>query len=269
MDTVECVPLDFDCNTIEPFKLQLETEKIHYNTFWATKSGSKRALQYWVYCESNHDNFLNFNLIVPGYNLDSRSTTIMTDENGVLYFVENESNNIKNVFPIISSSPRTNLNLNNLSPVDYRKFTIKMNLVEDEEYPRHPAQELAELVTSTIFLSEIRKRNELFPFRFTFRLNFQGRAEGWFKIQTTLVFEEKIVITQNITEPFMFNNPRLKKLKEHKNYSGKEIKFMILAEMSGNKQKFLEHYGYVHDNAEQLLSKSSSLFPSVRKKKKN
>lgn len=259
MDNLDCLFEDF------PFGL-VSMEKVHYNMFWSTKSGCKRALQYWVYCESNHDNYLTLELSVPGFKLNPRSC-IMMGMGGELYVVEDiaSKSDFTNVYPLFSSSPMaTIMPKTHLFPVDYKKFDIKISLQADDEFPKHPFQEDASYVQSTIEMSGV-KSDDRFPFLFTFRVNFQGRAEGWFKIQSVLIYDKKLVITQNTTEAFMFNNPRLKKTKEQKNYSTKELKFMLLGEISGEREKFLQYYGYLFQNAAELLFKAPTLFPNVKK----
>ena len=265
MNDIADILLDFDIE--KSFAEEIVEQQIQINLAWVTRNGSKKSLQYWVYCESSHDNFLKVDLQVPGFDVTSRSR-IMQDTYRNLYFVEENNLNTcyRTVFPLFSSFPVPSLMPSSLLyPVDCEKFTLKMNLIADDEFPKHPFQEDAKYVQSKTEILSSHLQNVLFPFSSTVRVNFQGRAEGWFKIQTFLMYEETMVIAQSITEPFMFNNPRLKKMKDHKQYSEKEIKFMILAELSDNKEKFRELYGYLHANKEELLEKSSSLFPNVKK----
>ena len=241
-------------------------EFAHYETFWVTKNGCKRALQYWVYCESNQDNYLNFTLKVPGLTITTRSG-IMKDALDRLYVVEDKycSDNFKKVFPLFSSAPSAFfIQTSFLLPIDYNDLSIQLNIISDDEYPKHPLQECAKFVKSSMFLEPQNANNALlFPFNFTPKLNFQGRAEGWFKVQCSLMYNNNI-ISLHTSDPFIFNNPRIKKMKEHRQYNCRELKFMQIAELVSDKEEYLEQHGYLLENSMELIALSSKLFPNVK-----
>ena len=258
-------------NEIENDNVQLPLlEFAHYETFWVTKNGTKRALQYWVYCESNQDNYLNFTYKVPGLIVTSRSG-IMKDNLDRLYIVEDKysTDNFKKVFPLFSSAPSAFfIQASFLFPIEKSNISIQLSIISDDEYPKHPIQESAKFVKSSLVLETKNENNDSlqFPFNFTSKLNFQGRAEGWFKIQTVLMYNNS-VISLHTSDPFIFNNPRIKKLKEHRQYNCREIKFMQIAELVSDKEEYLEKYGYLLDNSMELLLLSDKLFPCVKNRK--
>lgn len=260
MDNFEDL-FDFDFDTEDCIS---PVQNVHYQMEWVTKNGCRRALQYWVYCESNHDNYLKLDLQVPGLKITS-SSRIMSDCFGQLYIVEdiNSRNEFKTVFPLFSSSSSISfMSLQFLQPVDESGLAINICLIADDELPQHPFQEETKFVKSIFKISK--ESDTRFPFSSTVSTNFQGRGEGWFKIQVNLMYKQTLLLASSISEPFMFNNPRLKKMKEQRNYTPKEIKFMQLAESYGNKEQYFNQYGYLYKNAKELLENASTLFPNIK-----
>ena len=239
---------------------------IYLDSSWVTKNGSKKTLQYWVYCESNHDNFLRYNLRVPGLNITSNSRISKNSLTGNLFVVEDilDQSEYKKVFPLLCTSPTVSwLHNSLLIPLEPKDISFNLTVISDDDFPKHPLQETFSSALSTMSFPEEFLFTQ-FPFNFTVKLNFRGRAEGWFKIQTNLMYEGEL-ITQNISEPFIFNNPRIKKMKEHRDYTSGELKFMQIATLVSNKEEYLEQYGYLYENAEELISQSTKLFPPKQK----
>lgn len=232
---------------------------ISYKMEWRTKSRAIRSQQFWVYCESRLDNFAKFTLEVPGLVITCKSI-IMKDCNNNLVIVEDKTQSIVKIYPLFSSSPSpAYVNVENLQHVNWGDFFVQIQLVPDDHYPIHPNQQNTDDV---VIKMEYHNIDDLlqYPLGFTIKVNFKGRAEGWFRIVATLMYDN-MLLTQSFSEPFMFNNPRMKKMKDHKFYSPTELKYMQIFALTEDKRKFIEEYGNLYSNSRILLERAGALFP--------
>mmetsp|Transcript_768 Transcript_768/g.962 ORF Transcript_768/g.962 Transcript_768/m.962 type:complete len:272 (-) Transcript_768:33-848(-) len=239
---------------------------LSYSMHWCIKKGSKRVQQFWIYCEQSQDNFIHLELKLPEIRL-SNASCLMIDEGGSLFIVEDIHciGPYATVVPLFGATPQViKFPLAFLSPCDPKKLTLKLSLVVDTEIPIHPLQGDPQNVQCRI--EDVTKNYPKIiasPFDYMFCLNFQGRVEGWYKIQSEFQYDGK-PLNKSFSDPFMFNNPRLKKLKEHKRFSTKELKFMQIFACTPQKREFVEKYGKptkTIQNPQYLLEQAPQLFP--------
>lgn len=242
----------------------------YYNLHWCIQKGTKRTQQFWIYCEKCQDNYCCFTLQAPGLNITNKSR-IMQDEGGTLFIVEDiYAGMFLRVMPFLCTSPQIlQFPTSFLYPCDTKRLSIQLSLVIDEEKPIHPHQEEPYGVNCTI--ENVTKDYQHVlnsPIDFMFKLKFQGRAEGWFKIRYDLVFGG-VLLSRGTSDPFMFNNPRMKKMKEHKLYTTRELKYMQIYSAFLNKERFLQEYYPECENVTntaKLIQQAPILFQTKRQK---
>lgn len=252
-----------DTNTIfDQAVAQENIGGINFSVEWCTKKRTIRDQQFWVYCESTQDNFTRFTLHVPSLHITANST-IMKDTHDSLYIVEDLSvnSNVVKVYPLFCSSPTVLfVSKNNLLPLHSNDFVIQLYLTADDELPLHPNQQNAESVSFIAVKLENHSNEPKFPIGFTYKMNFKNRAEGWFKIQLSLLYKD-ILIAQSFSAPFVFNNPRMKKVKEHRLYTPRELKFMHVYTLANDKTAFVHEYSSLFYNYQHLVGQAKNLFP--------
>mmetsp|Transcript_10391 Transcript_10391/g.12802 ORF Transcript_10391/g.12802 Transcript_10391/m.12802 type:complete len:271 (-) Transcript_10391:43-855(-) len=236
---------------------------------WCIKKGSKRAQQFWIYCEQSQDNYLRLTFSIPSVTI-TRKSAFMMDEKGDLYLIEDVTA-ILYYRAVALFEPKLQIirfPKSFLYPCDTRKLVVRLSLEIDEEEPRAPNQGNPNAVQC-----DVQDISSIYPEKlaplldYMYCIKFQGRIEGWFKIHARLTYD-KYQITECFSDTFMFNNPRLKKLKEHKDYTTKELKFMKLYSDSKNKQQFLASYFNGSPEQQKLLENAPTLFPSKSKPSK-
>mmetsp|Transcript_21770 Transcript_21770/g.37174 ORF Transcript_21770/g.37174 Transcript_21770/m.37174 type:complete len:363 (-) Transcript_21770:41-1129(-) len=265
----------------QSIKLQQQQEKeLYFDLEWCLKNGKSKSQQYWVYCEESQNNFAKFSLQSSLINLTSKSC-IMKDIYGNLYVVENPSTPQITALPFNNTSSISTFNSTELFFTSPSDFNITVKLVKNVEEPQHPHQGEAEDVQTTSSIIEGDYPWELnFPLNCMYKLNFRGRSEGWFKMECTLIYQSKIVLVSS-SPTFMLNNPRLKKMKEHKLYTSNELKFMHIYSIAT--ARLQTHVSISHweqmgknsgfENVTALLQNASRLFPQkpgqvLRKRKR-
>merc|ERR1711974_215646 len=105
------------------------------------------------------------------------------------------------------------------------------------EPPYPPVQDDPQSILCNVSDISIRFR-ENNPFDYLFCFKFKERAEGWFKIQNTVLFNG-VPLSENFSEAFTFDHFHFTKLKGSE-YTGKEVKYMQIYAATPNKQLFEE-----------------------------
>ena len=157
-----------------------------------------------------------------------------------------------------------------LNPDD---FTYAVELVQDEQEPFHPQQGPADVVKCNVQQIKRNYKGKLpAPLGFMFQINFTARSEGWFKLKCDILFQNRIVV-QTYSNTFMLNNPRLKKMKEHKLYTSEQLKFMQIYSLCEENDSIPAAYWariLTERNMDtSLIEKASLMFPPAKKSRTN
>ena len=247
---------------------------LSYQMNWCLKTGKKKSQQFWTYCEESQNNFARFILSVPNMKLNANSC-VMEHNDGYLCIVEDCTLDIVKILPVNDTNcfPNTILDcpIDKLNDLNQRDIDIDVKLVKDEEEPIHPFQGSPNIVHCNINEVTRNYREKLrFPIDFMFQINFTGRSEGWFKMLCTVSYKGD-VLAETYSRTFMLNNPRMKKLKEHKLFSPEELKFMQIYSL----ERDVKENAYWDSlcveknlNLVKLQEKASILFPLCSKKRK-
>jgi len=227
-----------ELGTTDQFSLSVSLE-------WTHKRGKIKPDQYWVYCEDRQASYGRITLKSP---LDSekqisklmkRKTTndlvvCVSDfliEGSVPGFVICEQTHF-------ASGTIEYFSLQDLQEIDPNLLRLEFFLREDSSLPIHPQQGRADEV-------KIQAENllvpPLSPIKFASKFYFKNRAEGWFVLEMS-VFYAEVLLACSQSDPFMFNNPRMKKPREYSQLSNREVKFVTLYSLSNSSSDHNDEY---------------------------
>jgi hypothetical protein len=235
---------------------------------WQYKRGTRKSQQYWVYCEGSQYNYLKCSFYAGNlmWSSDSRIMKYKNDLSSTLIFIETVSCNGKSRGIALEPGSAIGFvemyNLSDLEEIPLSNFQFALELEADRCEPFHPHQGSAESVQFTAQICNTLEHPA--PFVYFVSAQFKNRAEGWFRIKCSMIYENQIYL-QSLSEPFMLNNPRLKKPIEFQNIPAAHVKYMFMYNVipiselirSGN------NLGYSAELVSSLLATSRKLFSSV------
>jgi len=244
---------------------------IAFTIEWCHKKGKKKPQQYWVYCEESQLNYAKISLLSSNFQWSATSKMMLEEKKKFIVFVEDSHKSTDNV-KAIYFDPKDNyatartgsFNPYNLTEVDPSRIRLQLQLIEDFHHPFHPHQGKATEVDVT--QDFITQPVLPAPFLYLSKFTFKNRAEGWFRLNACLFYDDYQLISGN-SEVFMFNNPRMKKRKEFLNYSPSQIKLMQIFSLLPtipNEQWELYgiQYGLQLSDVRNLIELSPHLFPT-------
>mmetsp|Transcript_39686 Transcript_39686/g.68014 ORF Transcript_39686/g.68014 Transcript_39686/m.68014 type:complete len:328 (-) Transcript_39686:30-1013(-) len=250
-----------------------ESSTLQYKSNWCLASGKPRKQQFWVYCEGTQTNYIRFDLYQENLFPVNQNSKLMKDSSDNILLVSDASasfseatyflNNVPSIFVVDTSS---------LTEVHSNEFSLTMTLSPDKEQPHHPLQGTAEsIIIKSNQINTIPKKHALsnFPLSFMFQIKFMHRVEGWFRLHVNISHKESNMTIKST--PFILNNPRLKKRKEHTDFTPTELKFMHVyshfeQKNETNKYDWIELGGMLgHSDPSKLISNASKLFPPIKK----
>ena len=244
---------------LAPWSHQVKPELV-----WCLKKGSRRGHQFWVYCEKSQSNYAKVTIKAEGITLTATSE-IMMDALGHPHLVEDASLTNVKAISLFTSHPTVKCYPSScFRPTDVSKFHITLALVPDEEEPRIFKQGNAQTVQFSAQQIKCKHGWGAPPLSYFFEIHFQMRTEGWFRLQSTIMYED-MIIAQGLSSTFMFNNPRMRKLHEHKLYTPKELKFMHTFSHCSDKNAFMLQYRYLLSNSSTLFQVAENLFPKSQR----
>ena len=271
------VPLDFE--NIDWILKELDLKKEPLNPFklgnlpqcfeWSGRTGKRKLQPFWAYCEESQHNYVKFNMHVPHFPTTSATKICKSKASDTYLLVENHLHQQSRTCVISNLSlPPCIYRNSEYYVVNHEEIIWKLDLVSDDEIPVHPQQGDASLVNTNIIRLDTAVP-DLFeiPLGMFFQINFTGRVRGFFKLKMTL-YHQNIAIFTTYSETFMMNNPRMKRIQEHKLYSCKELKFMRLFALHCQKNEFPDISTWKEigkdlqfQNISKLLSQAANLFP--------
>lgn len=207
---------------------------IAYNMDWCLKTGKTKSQQFWAYCEGSQNNFAKFSLVIPGMNITPKSNLMRNIDGSVLYIVEDTTKEVLRAVPVSGECTIKEFKKTELKKISPDEVEFDAKLVEDRDEPVHPHQGPSNIVHFKIQKVAKNYKDKLnSPLGFMLQVNFTGRSEGWFKILISISYKGN-VIAETFSKTFMLNNPRMKKLKEHKLFTAKQLKFMQVYSLCKN-----------------------------------
>jgi len=241
-----------------------------YSFDWCLKTGKKKSQQFWAYCEESQNNYARFTLNIPDMDITEHSAA-MHREDGTITIVEDKRNPTPRVLALTDQPYIYTLDtpLHELTSINENDISFDVELVQDSQEPMHPQQGPADIVHCAVQLVKRSYHNKLAsPLGFMFQINFRGRSEGWFKIHTSVRYKN-VTIANIYSDTFMLNNPRMKKMKEHKEYSPQELKFMQIYSLTkASSFHSQDHWNRLLKSLHlpmHLCNKAPTLFPITRK----
>ena len=248
-----------------------------YSFQWTHKKGKIKPHQYWVYCEGKQQSYARLTLISEGFNWSNISKIFLYDNS--IVFAESFKSNLPYIrvlrcnqysggFPyedIVQTSK--------LQVVDYNLLKLQIKLKQDESLPIHPLQGSVNEIQMNYQACADGDMTNNEPFTYFLQFSFRNRVEGWFYLECSLTYDNQVIISSK-SDIFMFNNPRMKKRKEFKNYSPSQIKFMQICSMDSNfdKDTWLELGSkllYDKDTILNMFSLSNPIFLNPLKRKES
>jgi hypothetical protein len=250
----------------------VENQNIVFPIFtseWRYKRGTKKAQQYWVYCEESQFNYIKWDLQCNNllWNSNSRVMKRRDDNSGALIFVENISEGpVVRGFalePGLGISFIESFCVNELEVVPASKLQFEMDIVADSTEPHHPNQGSAASVECSPKVWPSSQENTA-PFAYFATVQFSNRTEGWFRLQAKLKYNDQVYIEAE-SDTFMLNNPRMKKHNEFQNIPASHVKFMLLYNSIASADLISagHNLGYSITLISQLMSTARNLFASV------
>jgi len=239
-----------------------------YSMDWCLKTGKKKSQQFWSYCEESQNNFMKFNLQVPTNMHLTENATFMKRVDGSLVLVEDKRQQVTRLWEMKNPQHTFYDSLHSLFPLEENDISYLVTLEKDEQEPVHPQQGSADIVHCAVQEVTSNYKNKLpSPINFMFQINFRSRSEGWFKIRCVVYYRDR-KLADILSDTFMLNNPRMKKFKEHKLYTPKELKFMQIYSLSANDypEEYWTQIRKTLNISYELCDKATTLFPQKRRK---
>mmetsp|Transcript_36092 Transcript_36092/g.61949 ORF Transcript_36092/g.61949 Transcript_36092/m.61949 type:complete len:310 (-) Transcript_36092:2-931(-) len=285
-------PLNVDIENIGWFLEQLDqhvntpTADITHSTIqypqcfeWCGRTGKRKLQPFWVYCEESQKNFVKFNMYTPHINPTPKSKlarSLINDTQLNSYIlVENHELEKTRVCSISNLDlPPLFYEQNQYEIIPTDDINWKIKLISDNENPVHPQQGNASSINMDITRLDFAVPDLFeFPLGMFFQINIKGRIQGFFKLEFIL-YHEDTPIFKTYSDTFMMNDTRMKRVKEHRLYSCKELKFMRLFALENQKNNFVDIPAWEElgkelnfKNTSKLLKEATNLFPKAARRK--
>jgi hypothetical protein len=231
-DEVSYDPIDMLLNESQITNLQNFPDVVFpsLESEWQYKRGARKQQQYWVYCEGSQFNYTKLSLRCGNMFWSSNSRVMKRKNDSTtsgLVFVENINDIYSRAVifdPCASIGFIETVTISELYPVSESRFELLLTVETDKSEPHHPQQGSSDSVqcSPTVWKTSCEYPS---PFSFFCAVQFTNRAEGWFRLKASLMFDNQPFL-ESLSEPFMLNNPRMKKHFDFQNLPSSHVKFI-------------------------------------------